>query len=161
MKEDYSRREFLKILGIGAATIALTPNLAACDEREEEKIYLSRLSEYHVFKQHYQESDFDDYLFIREHKEEHDYSYLSLIVVEDKYFYENLYAIIANKKEDSIEHIPFEILLDNYELEDLGNAVDVVSSIQGEKPYYMASEINKIPDSLRSNNIGKKLTKTR
>ena len=162
MNKEYNRREFLKIMGLGTASLVLGSNLSHCKAREEEKMNIDRLIEYNVFKQHQTDSDFDDYLFIREHKDNNNYMYFYLSVSEDKYFYDNIYATIKKDTDSTIEndYVPFEKLLDNYNLEDLGNAFDVVSSVIGTKPYYMASEINQVPELLRGIDMSKKI-KTR
>lgn len=166
MKKEYSRRDFIKILGVGATSALLGTTLSSCKEGQEENIALDRLSEYHVFKLHQTDRDYDEYLFIREQRYLDTYMYLYLNVAEDKYFYDNVYITLRDDLEEidldnGVEHTKFKPLLDEFNMQDLGNAIDVVSNIYGEKEYYQASDINKIPDILRNKKESKKLVKTR
>ena len=166
MEKNYSRRDFLKMIGAGAATVAMGTTLNSCKELEEEKMNIARLIQYRVFRQHQTDTDFDNYLFIREHKKFNDYIYFYLSVAEDKFFYDNIYVSLKDQSEindhDIVSSkIPFETLLENFDMEDLGNAFDVVSSVLGTKPYYKASEIKKVPDLLRNRDLNKQSIKTR
>lgn len=166
MKKEYSRRDFLKLLGTGTATVALGATLTSCKEGEEEKIALNRLGEYHVFKQHQTDRDYDEYIFIKEQRYLDSYMYLDLNVTENKYFYDNVYITLKDENEyidldNGVEHINFRPLLNEFDMIDIGNAIDVVSSIYGIKEFYSASDINNVPDVLRNKKETKKLVKKR
>ncbi len=146
MKKDYSRRDFVKAMGIGAATLAL--GATGCVEGKEEMMDLDRLSEYHVFKQHLEEIGDNDYLFIREQRYLDTYMYLFLNVAEDKYLYDNVFITLRDPEEevtleDGTNHTKFLPLLKYFDMEDLGNAVDIMAQEYGRKKEYGASEINR------------------
>jgi len=166
MEKNISRRDVVKMMGVGAATI-LTGSLVGCSSKEEDKIALDRLSEYHAFKPATEDvEERNNYLFIREQRYLDGYMYLYLVVEDNKYLYDNAFMTIKdNDKELHLDygasHIPFEPLIENSELTDLGNAVEIVSSVLGEKEYYLASEINTVPELLKEKNMSKKLVRTR
>ncbi len=157
MEKEYSRRRFIQAMGIGITSIALGSSLASCKQPEEEKMDLKRLSEYHVFKNHLESINEDNYLFIRELRYLDTYMYLYLNISEDKYFYDNVFIRLEDEQEKvdletGTDHVPFAPLIKYTDLDDLGNAVDVVSDKLGRKEEYSASEIEKMFTILQEKN---------
>ena len=50
MENNISRRDFIKMMGVGAASISLGTYLVGCNSEEEEIMPVDKLREYHVFK---------------------------------------------------------------------------------------------------------------
>lgn len=167
MNKDYSRRDFCKIVGVGALGVLMGTNLAGCGEPEEEKMNLEQLSEYHVFRQPFEDIEgFDTYVFIREQRYLDNYMYFNLNVAEDRMFYDTAFVTLeANNEEMDLdhgkEHIPFKPLLDHFDMVDKGNAVDIVAQELGEKEYYTASEIKQVPGLLKEKEEAKRLVKNK
>ena len=165
MKKDISRRDFFKMVGVGATSVVLGENLVGFVEVEEEKMSLDRLSEYHVFKQPINDVEgLDNYLFIREQRYLDNYMYFVLNTSADKYFYDTV--LITLEGDDDInldvkaQHEEFKPLLEYFNMTDLGNAVDVVGNEIGIKKEYSANEISSVSNLLIENNNEKKLVKT-
>ena len=167
MEKEYSRRDFIKMVSVGALGVAIGSNLVGCEEPSEEKMGLDKLSEYHVFRQHLEDIEgYDSYIFIREQRYLDNYMYFGLNIAEHKFFYDTAFVTLPAEDEEidldnGVEHTKFKPLMDYFDLVDLGNAVMVVASELGEKPYYTASEIEQIPNMLIKEESSKKLVKNK
>ena len=165
MNNEVSRRDFCKVMGVGALGVLL--GLTGCEKPEEEKMALDQLSEYHVFRQPFEDIEgFETYVFIREQKYLDSYMYFNLNVAEDKMFYDTAFVTLeASNEEMDLDygknHIPFKPLLDHFDLVDKGNAVDIVASELGEKEYYTASEIKQVPSLLKEKEEAKRYVKSK
>ncbi len=143
MQKDYTRRDFLKVVGAGVATVALGNNLVGCGETEEETIPQDRLNDYHVFLMDIEDDPLYKFWLIREQRYLDDYMYLYLNIAEDKYFYDNVLITVEDidVKERNLEHIPFKPLMDYFDMIDLGNAVDVIGAKYERKYEYTPNDI--------------------
>ena len=61
--------------------------------------------------------------------------------------------------DNGIDHIEFSNLVNEFGFIDLGNAVDMVSNVYGNKEEYKASEIGAIPSILKEKDNSKILVK--
>lgn len=157
MDISYSRRDFIKMMGVGAAGVVL--GISGCSEVKEDTISTEELEEYHIFKQNE-----DNYLFLREQRYLDNYMYIGLYVVNDENSFANAVFVILPSNEEmdldnGIDHIEFSNLVNEFGFIDLGNAVDMVSNVYGNKEEYKASEIGAIPSILKEKDNSKILVK--
>ena len=145
MDNNISRRDFLKIMGAGAATVALGTTLTGCHRDLEQISYgpemgYEELANY--FYVEYSNNNEPSYLIIREYKvDDNKYNYYSLVLNNRN---NNFYA----KKIDTFNldknHVPMEAYNEYYQTITCEPIIDIFNEEIGVKPLYKAKEYKQV-----------------
>jgi len=147
MDKDISRREFLKIMGVGGATIALGTTLTGCNRDLDQFTYGTEMGYEELANYYYVEfaSDTDkpSYLVVRE-KElgNNKYNYYSLIVNErNKNFQaKKIDSLDLSEFDQNKEHIPMEAFNYFHNTITCEPIIDIFNEEIGVQPIYKVKD---------------------